>query len=83
VSLSRIASRFLFLDAVTDQVAAEATTAETPPATSAGARLGLNGAGPEYSMPTGLVQTTGDVASSLLVESEVNVCEQPHGAIKK
>ena len=75
-------SRLRFLDAVTNQVAAEATTAETPPATSAGVWLGSNGSGPEYSTPTGLAQTTCDVVSSPVIESEVNVCEQPHGAIR-
>ena len=79
--LSPIASR-LFLDAVMDQVAAEATTADTPPATSAGILPGSNGSGPEYSMPIGLLQTTGDVVSSPVADPEVNVCEQPHGAIK-
>ena len=33
-------------------------------------------------MPIGLLQTTGDVVSSPVADSEVNVCEQPHGAIK-
>lgn len=39
-------------------VAAKATTAETPPATNAGVRVGSNGSGLEYSIPTGLVQST-------------------------
>jgi hypothetical protein len=30
------------------------------PAIIAGVRLGSNGSGPEYSMPTGLTQETGD-----------------------
>lgn len=68
--------------AVMSQAASEATTAKTPPMISAGVKLGSNGSGPEYSMPTGLVQTTGDTVPSPVVGSDSNVCEQPHGAIK-
>ena len=48
-----------FRDLATTQLTAAATTPVMLPATSAGVRLGSNGAGSEYSMPTGLIQTTG------------------------
>ena len=73
--------RFLF-DAVTIQVTPAAISAEPAPAKSAGVRLGSNGSGPEYAMPIGLVQTTGDTVSSPVVGSEVNDCTHPHGATK-
>lgn len=57
-----------------------ATTAVAPPAIRAGVWLGSNGSGPVYSIPIGLVHTTGERVSSPVVGFDVNDGEHPHGA---
>jgi len=73
----------MFLLLVMAQVTAAATIAVALPAISAGVRFGSNGWGPEYWIPKGLAQTTGDRVSSPVAGFEVNDCVQPQGAMRR